>query len=455
LKKRDLMISVSGIRGLVFDPLSPEFVCRFAAAFASSLGTGKYVVGRDSRPSGDILKPAVVSGIRGVGCDVIDVGIVPTPTIQMAVETNRAAGGIAITASHNPAEWNALKMISGCGTFLCREDIDRVVDISTSHGIAYASSGGGGSVKEDPGAGDRHIDGILGLDHANAAGIRDHRFKVVIDCTNGAGSLVAPALLRRLGCEVTEISCEPTGLFPRNPEPVKENIGDLCRVVKQGKADVGFALDPDGDRLALVDERGIPVGEDYTLVICADLVLRKSRGPVVTNLSTSMAVEEVARRHGVGFFRTPIGEINVVEKMKEVDSTIGGEGNGGVILPALHFGRDALVGMALVLESLAQDGTTLSELVNRFPRYDIIKQKVRLVDRLDFESLRASLEGEFAGAEFNLDDGIRIDLGDMWLHVRKSGTEPVVRLISEAGGREKAQNLIARALSLLDTQGGF
>jgi phosphomannomutase len=256
-------------------------------------------------------------------------------------------------------------------------------------------------------------------------------------------------MLKELGCEVYCLDCEPTGVFRRNPEPTGANIGDLCRLVKDRGADIGFALDPDADRLAIVDETGEPVGEDYTLVICADLVLGKTPGPLVTNLSTTMAVDEVARRHGVDLHRTPIGEINVVTKMKEVGSSVGGEGNGGVILPALHYGRDSLVGMALALQSLAEAGVPLSRLMKKFPRYAIFKEKLRLESEPDTDSLRTMMEGEFAGGRFNLDDGVRVELKGSWLHVRRSGTEPVVRLISEAPTREEAERLVSRAARLL------
>ena len=301
----------------------------------------------------------------------------------------------------------------------------------------------------------RHVSGVMDLEYIDPRKIRLEGFKVAVDATNGAASAVAPELLRALGCEVVEIDCQLTGLFTRDPEPRRENIGQLCATVRDTGADVGFALDPDGDRLALVDERGEPLGEDYTLVICADVVLGKSKGAVVTNLSTSKAVEDVALRHGVEFLRAPIGEINVVQKMKAVDSTIGGEGNGGVILPALHYGRDALVGMALVLEAMVEAGASVSEMMKKFPKYDIVKQKVRLAGKVDFESLRDLLEQEFAGARFNFEDGIRMELDQGWLHLRRSGTEPVLRLITEAGDPESSRHLLSKALHVLRKRGGL
>ena len=450
----NLVISASGIRGIVYDDLSPDVVCRMGSALATFLGRGTYVVGRDTRPSGNILSPAVMAGIAATGSDVIDVGICPTPTIQLAVEHHKATGGVAVTASHNPAEWNALKLVSGAGTFLVGEDVKRVVELVRSGSIAYADSSTSGAIRPEAEACERHLAGILGLDLLGVDEIAARGFTVVLDCTNGAGSVVASELLRRLGCQVLEIDCEPTGVFARNPEPVTANIGPLCEAVVRHRADIGFALDPDGDRLAIVDETGEPIGEDYTLVICTDLVLGRSKGPVVTNLSTTMAMEDVTRRHGVELVRAPIGEINVVERMKAVSSIIGGEGNGGVILPALHYGRDALVGMSLVLQALIQSQTTVSGLMRGYPRYDILKRKLAVEEAVRLEVLVPAFEREFAGASFNFDDGLRIDLSGSWVHVRRSGTEPVIRLISEAADLEQAQTLIDRALEVIKTQGG-
>jgi phosphomannomutase len=454
LVKRNLVISGSGIRGIVYDGLSPELACRLASSFASLLGPGKYVIGRDTRPSGDILRLAVASGICATGGDVVDVGISPTPTIQLAVERAKARGGIAITASHNPAEWNALKLISSSGTFLTREEVDRVVRLSGTGEVEYASHDGAGKIETDTQACERHASEVMALDYIDVPAVRGRQFRVALDCTNGAGSVIAPQLLRQLGCDVCELDCEPSGNFRRGPEPLAENIQELCGLVLSNNADLGFALDPDADRLAVVDERGKPVGEEYTLVICADVVLGKTKGPFVTNLSTTMATEEVARKYGVEFHRTPIGEINVVTKMKAVGSPVGGEGNGGVILPALHYGRDAMVGMALVLEAIAEDGRPVSGLMNKFPKYAIFKEKVGLDQDLDYEAAKELLQAEFAEGSFSFDDGIRVVLGDKWLHIRRSGTEPVVRLIGEARTAGEAHGLVRRALELLKRLGG-
>ncbi len=450
MARPNLVISASGIRGIIYDGLTPDLTCRLASALVSTLGRGKYVLGRDTRPSGEIIQGAVKAGLCGAGGDVLDVGVSPTPTIQLAVEHHGARGGIAITASHNGAEWNALKLISGAGTFLTKQEVDRVVEISRTAAIDYAAHDSAGSVVSDPGACERHAAAVLNLKHVDPEGIRSAGFKVALDCVNGAGSVMAPGLLERLGCEVHPLDCEPSGNFRRVPEPLAENLGGLCELVRREGADIGFALDPDGDRLAIVDETGTPIGEEYTLVLCADAVLGRTKGPVVTNLSTTRAVGDIARSHGVEFHRTPIGEINVVNRMKDVESPIGGEGNGGVILPALHYGRDAMVGMALVLQALARNGRPVSGLLAKYPKYAIFKKKVSLEEDLDIDGLKSILKEEFPGGAFNYEDGIRVDLSQGWLHVRKSGTEPVIRLISEARSLEEAQAMVHRVLERLN-----
>jgi phosphomannomutase len=444
-----LVISVSGIRGIAYDPLSPEVCCRFAAALGTILGRGTYVVGRDTRLSGETLERAVLSGLTATGSRVVDLGIATTPTIQLAVEHHRAQGGIAVTASHNPAQWNALKLISSAGTFLERPDVDRITDVFQSGAMAYAPFDQAGALEDDSDAGRRHVDQVLGLGYVDAPRLRKRRLTVAVDCISGAASVVIPSLLEGLGCRVLGLGCEPTGAFARSPEPLPENLKDLCALVRDKGADIGLAFDPDGDRLAIVNERGEAIGEDFTLAISADLVLRERRGPVVTNLSTSMVVEEVARRHGVPFYRAPIGEINVVSKMKQVGSAIGGEGNGGVILPDLHYGRDALVGTALVLQALVESGASLSEMMVKYPKYVILKHKVSFETAPDPRELADRAKRLFPGAQFNLDDGLRVDLGGSWLHIRRSGTEPVIRLIAEAGDSARALALIDQARGLM------
>ncbi len=443
---RDLIIGVSGIRGRVPDPLSTEVASQYAAALATLLGVGTYVVGRDTRPSGDILSPSVAAALASCGCDVIDVGVAPTPTIQLAVEHHRARGGIAVTGSHNPAEWNALKPISGDGTFLVADQVDVMRTIVSEGGFAYGQGDKTGRIRNDDGAIGRHIDGVLGLDLVRPGDVEAAGFKVAVDCVNGAGSDAIPLLLDRLGCDVVTLDCEGNGDFRRDPEPVGANLGALCDLVKASAADIGFAVDPDADRLSIVDDRGGPIGEDYTIVLCTELVLSHAgaAASVVVNLSTTRAADDVARRHGAGLVRSAIGEINVVEKMKEVGAAVGGEGNGGVIYGALHYGRDSLVGIALVLTLLAERRQNLSEVMTLFPRYVIVKDKAPLEEVTDVGSLRTRLGAEFEGALVNDEDGLRFDLDDGWVHIRKSGTEPVVRIIAEARDAEGARALIAR-----------
>ncbi|HVP57568.1 MAG TPA: phosphoglucosamine mutase [bacterium] len=445
-----LVISVSGIRGIAFDPLSPDVCCRFAAALATILGQGTYVVGRDTRLSGEMLESAVISGLGATGSRVVDLGVATTPTIQLAVEHHRAQGGIAITASHNPAEWNALKLISRAGTFLEKPDVDRVIDVFNSGKLAYSAFDRAGRLERDPEAGQRHLEQVLRLGYLDLPGLRSRRLRVAIDCVNGAASIVIPDLVRRLGCQLSALSCEPTGIFGRNPEPLAQNLAGLSDLVRRERADLGLAFDPDGDRLAIVDDRGEAIGEDLTLAISADLVLTHRPGPVVTNLSTSMVVEDVAKRHGVPCYRSPIGEINVVSKMKQVGSPIGGEGNGGVILPEIHYGRDALVGTALVLQAVAASGTRLSQMMVKYPKYVIVKEKVSSGSEPGSQEFADRVRGLFPGSQLNLDDGLRVDLGGRWLHIRRSGTEPVIRLIAEAAGIDEARALIAKGRSLLD-----
>ena len=446
-----LIVGVSGVRGVVFDPLSPEVCSRIAASFANYVGDGAIVVGRDTRPSGEILKMAVVAGLASAGADVIDLGVATTPTVQLAVEHHGAAGGIAVTASHNGARWNALKMISSSGTFLEKDGVEKVAARFRAHAESYRDWESMGGLSVDSEASERHIARVLGACQIEPAAIKSRGFRVSIDCVNGAASVVIPELLGRLGCRVSAIDCDASGDFRRNPEPVAANIGALCEIVKKERADVGFAFDPDGDRLALVADGGDAIGEDMTLAICADLVLGKTKGPLVTNLSTSRVVEDVARKHEVPFHRTPIGEINVVAGMKRVGAAIGGEGNGGVILPGIHYGRDALVGVALVLQAMLERGLRLSEIAAGYPRYAIVKDKIEF-DRIpDFGRLASAIKEQFAAGEFNLEDGVRVDLGRSWLHVRRSGTEPIVRLIAEAPDAIQARDLIRQARNAIGT----
>jgi len=450
-----LMVSVSGIRGRVGEALTPEVVARYAAGFgawASRHGTSRsVVVGRDSRVSGPMFHHAVLSALQSVGCDVIDVGLTTTPTCQLAVEHHHAAGGLMISASHNPIEWNALKFIGPTGLFLESSEGVEMRGLVES-GIPRARWDQLGQIGPDDGAVQRHIDRVLAIPYLDVEGIRRRRFSVGLDCVRGAGAIIMPSLLDRLGCRVTAINLETDGLFPRPPEPIAENLGDLERLVLRVGAAIGFAVDPDVDRLALISDAGKAIGEDFTLALAAQVVLRHKRGPVVTNLSTSRIVEDVANAANVPVIRAPVGEVNVAVRMRDEHAPVGGEGNGGVILSEVHLGRDAPVGAALLLQLLHEDNLTLSQIVAGLPRYSIVKDKLdRPNASLDtvYEALRAA----FPGAAADTQDGLRLSWPDRWVHVRPSGTEPIVRVIAEAPTSREALELVRRSRIPLDALG--
>ena len=455
-----LMVGVSGVRGRVGDALTPEVVARFAAAFGAwaakeagpKTGRAKVVLGRDSRVSGPMFHRVVVSALQSVGCDIIDIGMVPTPTVQLAVEHHHAAGGLAITASHNPIEWNALKFIAPSGLFLdaaqgtaMRATLDGEIPRATWDNL--------GELTEDRDAVARHIERILAIPFLDADAIRRRRFHVALDCVRGAGAVIMPTLLDRLGCNVTSINMETDGRFPRAPEPIAENLGELEALVKGRGADVGLAVDPDVDRLALVSDQGKAIGEDFTLALAAQVVLKYRPGDLVTNLSTSRIMEDVATQAGRKVIRAPVGEVNVAVRMREEGAPIGGEGNGGVILSEVHLGRDAPVGAALVLHLLAAEGKPLSQIVAGYPRYAIVKDKL---DRpaLPLDGVYDALRKAFPDATADTQDGLRLAWPDRWVHVRPSGTEPIVRVIAEAPDEAGARHMILEARTLLDQLAG-
>jgi len=446
-----LMVSVSGVRGLVGTDLTPEVVARWAAAFGTWARDGKrpsgrravgpsVVVGRDARTSGPMFVAAATAGLQSVGCHVIDVGLVATPTVQLAVEHHRAAGGIVLTASHNPIEWNALKFVGPDGIFLDSQSGTRVRELAAGNSLPRANYNAIGGVEADSDAISRHLAAVLALRAVDVRAIKRRRFRVALDTVRGAGGAVMPELLKRLGCRVTAINLETDGLFPRPPEPVPENLKALGRLVRRHKADVGIAVDPDVDRLAIVDERGRPIGEDYTLAFAIRAVRPSGRRTVVCNLSTSLVVEDAAKAFGAEVIRAPVGEAHVARKIIELKAAIGGEGNGGVMYPALHVGRDAPVAGALLLGLLARERVTVSELVALHPRYTIVKAKVPRGPRL--EPVYDGLRRRFPEAAVDTQDGLRLAWPDRWLHVRPSGTEPIIRLIAEAPSRADAELLI-------------
>jgi len=443
------MVSASGIRGVVGDSLTPDVIVRFAGAHGSLLGPGPVVLGRDSRPSGAWVSRAAEAALLAVGHDVIDVGIAPTPTILFAIGHHRASGGLAVTASHNPAPWNALKLFGPGGTFLAPAQSEAVARRALEGTAAWVTHERVGAHRVDEDAIARHREAILALPALRRDRIASRRFRVGVDCVNGAGSVATPALLRALGCEVEAIFCTPDGLFPRVPEPLPENLGALGELVRRSGAAIGFANDPDADRLAIVDERGEPIGEERTLQIAVDWALASRPGPVVVNASTSMAIEAIARRYGVPVIRTRVGEAHVAQALLERGGVIGGEGNGGVIYPALHATRDGLLAAAITLDWLAADPRPLSARVAELPSTVMLKRKIDL--RLgDPAALAAALTREFQEAERNVLDGEKYVWEDGWVQVRPSGTEPVIRIIAEAGTRERAEALASRAAAALE-----
>lgn len=446
-----LMISVSGIRGRVGFGLTPEVVARYAAAFgawAIAKGPSKAIVlGRDSRVTGPLFHAVTRAALESVGADVIDIDLMTTPTLQLAVEHHHAAGGLGITASHNPIEWNALKFIGPDGLFLSAAQGDEMRAL-VEQGIPYATYDKLGVMRFDGDAIARHIDLVLKLPFLDVDGIRARKFKVAYDACRGAGGAVIPRLLELLGCEVHAIELETDGRFPRPPEPIPENLGALERLVLQTGAQIGFATDPDVDRLALVSDAGKAIGEDYTLALATRVVLRHRSGPVVTNLSTSRIVDDMAAEGGSRVIRAPVGEVNVALRMRQEGAVIGGEGNGGVILPELHLGRDAPLGVALLLQLLHEDGEPLSKIIGRFPRYAIIKDKLdRPAKPLD--AVYGALVAAFPDAEADTQDGLRLSWPDRWVHIRPSGTEPIVRVIAEAPTVEGAKALVERGRALM------
>lgn len=445
------MIGVSGIRGRVGFGLTPEVVARYAAAFGAwAIAKGPstaIVLGRDSRVTGPLFHSVTRAALESVGADVIDIGLTTTPTLQLAVEHHHAAGGLGITASHNPIEWNALKFIGPDGLFLSAAlgvEMRGLVE----QGIPYATYDAMGSTRFDGDAIARHVDAVLALPFIDVEGIRSRRFKVAYDACRGAGGAIIPRLLDLLGCEMHAIELETDGRFPRPPEPVPENLGPLERLVRATGAQIGFATDPDVDRLALVSDAGVAIGEDYTLAFATRVVLRHRSGPVVTNLSTSRIVDDMAAEGGSQVIRAPVGEVNVALRMRSEGAVIGGEGNGGVILPELHLGRDAPLGVALLLQLMHEDGEPLSKTVARFPCYAIIKDKLdRPAKPLD--AVYAALTVAFPDAEADRQDGLRLGWPDKWVHVRPSGTEPIVRVIAEAPTAEGAKALVEQGRALL------
>lgn len=449
-----LIRSISGIRGTIGgrpgEGLSPLDIVRYTAAFGTLIRqrSGKtaprLVLGRDARLSGPMVADLVRGTLVGLGFEVIDLGLATTPTVEMAVPGEAADAGIILTASHNPKQWNALKLLNGRGEFISAADGAEVLRIAGQDDYSFADVDRLGRVRTDDGWTRRHIDAILRLDLVDAAAIAARRYTVVVDAVNSVGGVAVPLLLEALGVEVVKLHCEPNGHFPHNPEPLPEHLTDLCAKVVEQKAHLGISVDPDVDRLALVCEDGSLFGEEYTLVACADHVLAHRPGDTVSNLSSTRALHDVAARHGRTRHASAVGEVNVVERMREVNAPIGGEGNGGVILSELHHGRDALVGIALFLTLLARRGGSCLELRRSYPDYFISKNKIELRPDVDVQAIVNAVQARYADQPHSTVDGLRIEFGNTWVHLRRSNTEPIIRVYAEAPSMPQADELARR-----------
>jgi len=435
-----LMVSISGIRGIIGDGLDPQTLVKYTSAYADFCSKGKIILGSDGRISGAMVKNIVIGTLLAKGNDVIDIGICPTPTVLFNVKKLKAAGGIQISASHNPNQWNALKLLNRNGEFMTAEENTEMINLLDDANKKFAEWNQLGKLTEYDKGLDDHINAVLKMNYINVAKIRRRKFKVLLDCVNGAGAYSMPKLLKKLGCKVIEMNCEKTGVFPRLPEPIPENLTATMRAVKKYKADIGIVVDPDVDRLVLITEKGEPFGEENTITQAVKFYLSKKKGNVVVNLSTTRAVDNVAKEFGCKVFHSPVGEANVVKKMKEVNAIIGGEGSGGIILPKVVFGRDALTGTVTMLQHLLEFGGKMSELKKSLPQYFIVKNKIELENSNPDDIIKSLIE-KYSSEQINLEDGLRIDFTDHWVHFRKSNTEPIIRCIVEAKTQATAKDL--------------
>lgn len=455
-----LIKSISGIRGTIGgvqgENLTPPDVVKFTTAYVRFIAArcaGRrptVVVGRDARISGESVSGLVEGTLLACGVDVINVGLCTTPGTEMAVITYKADGGIIITASHNPRQWNALKLLNADGEFLTDAEGKQVLAMADEEDYAYPSVDTVGHVVSREPFNDRHIAQVLALPAVDVEAVRKRRFKVVVDAVNSVGGIVMPKLLRELGCEVVELNCDPTGEFAHNPEPLPQHLTEISEVIVREQADLGIVVDPDVDRLAFVSEDGSMFVEEYTLVAVADYILSLQQGPTVSNLSSSRALRDVTERHGCTYHASAVGEVNVTTKMKEVGAVIGGEGNGGVIYPELHYGRDALVGTALFLTYLAKKGMTMTQLRETYPAYYASKNKIELTPAIDVDKVLREIKAKYAGERVNDIDGVKIDFAENWVHLRKSNTEPIIRVYTEAKSMEEADALAQRFIKELE-----
>ncbi|WP_167341916.1 phosphoglucosamine mutase [Nonlabens sp. SY33080] len=454
-----LIKSISGIRGTIGgkpeDNLTPLDAVKFASAYAmwlkdySGIDTPTVVIGRDARLSGSMIQALVQNTIIGCGCNVIDLDLSTTPTVEIAVPHFNANGGIILTASHNPKQWNALKLLNSKGEFLDGVEGQKILDIAAADDFEYAQVDDLGTVTRVDNFIDVHVKEVINMPITKVDAIASKKFKVVVDAVNSTGGIAVPALLKKLGVEVIEMYCEPTGHFPHNPEPLKEHLTELCAAVVEHNADFGITVDPDVDRLAFVDEKGEMFGEEYTLVACADYILSEKKGDTVSNLSSSRALRDITQKHGGTYHAAAVGEVNVVTKMKEVNAVIGGEGNGGIIYPESHYGRDALVGIAMFLSLLSGKEGTVSELKASYPAYFMAKKKVELTKGMPVDAILQEIQNNYQNENITSIDGVKIDFPENWVHMRKSNTEPIIRIYTEAQSQEVADNLADRFISEL------
>ena len=451
-----LIKSISGIRGTIGgkpgDNLTPIDAVKFAAAYGiwlkdySQKANLKVVIGRDARLSGEMIQNLVVSTLLGLGIDVIDLDLSTTPTVEIAVPMENADGGIILTASHNPKQWNALKLLNEKGEFLDAAQGAKILEIAEKEDFDFSEVDDLGSITKNDAYIDIHIDEVLNLSLVDVDTIRKAKFKVVVDGVNSTGGIAIPKLLETLGVEVIKLYCEPTGHFPHNPEPLKEHLGDICDLVVKENADFGIVVDPDVDRLAFISNDGEMFGEEYTLVACADYVLGKTKGNTVSNLSSSRALRDITQKHGGTYEAAAVGEVNVVTKMKANNAIIGGEGNGGIIYPESHYGRDSLVGTALFLMLMAEKGGTVKELRDSYPSYFMSKKKIQLTPGLDVDGILKAMADKYQNEDISTIDGVKIDFPENWVHLRKSNTEPIIRIYTEAKTQNEADGLADRII---------
>jgi phosphomannomutase len=460
-----LIKSISGIRGTiggkVGDNLTPVDAVKFASAYGTFLKQNstkdklKVVIGRDARISGPMIHNLVMNTLLGLGIDVIDLGLSTTPTVEIAVPLENADGGIILTASHNPKQWNALKLLNAKGEFLSGDDGAKILEIADAEAFDFSDVDTLGEITINDSYMDIHIDEVLNLPLVDAEAVAKRKYKVVVDAVNSSGGIIIPNLLEQMGVEVVKLYCTPNGDFPHNPEPLKEHLGDICKLVLEEKADFGIVVDPDVDRLAFISNDGEMFGEEYTLVACADYVLSKTPGNTVSNMSSSRALRDITNKHNGSYQASAVGEVNVVELMKKTNAIIGGEGNGGIIYPELHYGRDSLVGVALFLTYLANQEKTVAELRASYPQYYMSKNKIELTPQIDVDAILTTMTEKYKNENITTIDGVKIDFAENWVHLRKSNTEPIIRIYTEAATQEIADTLALRIIDEIKVIAGI